>query len=96
MAKAVISKVAWSGKKVITIRWKKASGAQGYQITLGTNRKMTKNKKVVTVKGAATVSKKVKKLKSGKTYYVKIRGWRAQNGKKVYGAWSSVKKIKKK
>lgn len=94
VAKAVISKVKRSGKKVITIRWKKVSGAQGYQITLGTNRKMTKNKKVVTVKGAAAVSKKVKKLKSGKTYYVKVRGWCTRNGKKVYGAWSSSKKIK--
>ena len=94
VAKAVISKVKRSGKKELTIRWKKVSGAQGYQITLGTNRKMTKNKKVVAVKGAATVSKKVKKLKSGKTYYVKIRGWRTRSGKKVYGAWSSSKKVK--
>lgn len=94
VAKAVITKVVPSGKKAVDIRWKKAAGAQGYQIIMGTNQKMTKNKKIVTVKGGTVVRKKVKKLKGGKVYYVKIRGWRTQNGKKVYGAWSSVKKVK--
>lgn len=94
VAKAVIAKAAASGKRTLDIRWKKASGAQGYQITLGTDREMKKNKKAVTVKGAATLRTKVKKLKSGKTYFVKVRGWCIRDGKKVYGAWSSTKKVK--
>lgn len=94
VSKVVLTKAAPSGRKAADIRWKKASGAQGYQIVLGTDRKMKKNRKTATVKGAAKVRLKMKKLKSRKTYYVKVRGWCSRNGKKVYGAWSKIKKVK--
>ena len=35
-----------------------------------------------------------KKLKKKKTYYVRVRAYTLSNGKKVYGKWSSVKKVK--
>ena len=41
-------------------------------------------------------SKKVKKLKSGKKYYVKIRTYKTIKGKKYYSKWSKVKSIKTK
>lgn len=94
VAKVVLTKVTPLGRKAVDIRWKKASGAQGYQIMLGTDRKIKKNKKTVSVKGGAKVRRKIKKLRSGKVYYVKVRGWCSRNGKKVYGAWSKIKKVK--
>lgn len=36
----------------------------------------------------------VKKLKKKKTYYMRVRAYTLWNGKKVYGKWSSVKKVK--
>ena len=33
-------------------------------------------------------------LKKKKTYYVRVRGFKSYKGKKYYGKWSSVKKIK--
>ena len=90
------------GKKAITVKWKKQSKKMsksrvtGYQIQLATNKKFTKNKKTVTVKGYKKVSKKVTKLKAKKTYYVKLRTYKTVKGKKYYSPWSKVKTIKTK
>ena len=89
-------------KKAITVKWKKQAAKMsksritGYQIQLATDKQFTKNKKTVTVKGYKKVSKKVKKLKGGKKYYVKIRTYKTIKGKKYYSKWSKVKTIKTK
>ncbi|MCI9536790.1 MAG: hypothetical protein HFG35_00675, partial [Eubacterium sp.] len=36
----------------------------------------------------------IKKLKKKKTYYFRVRAYRLEGTKKVYGAWSNMKKIK--
>ena len=95
--KAVISKAAKSGSTSIKVTWKKAassSACSGYQVVLATNSGFTKNVKKVTVSGKSTVSKKVTGLTKGKTYYAKVRAYKTVNGVKVYGAYSSVKKVK--
>ncbi len=89
--KVKISKLKTS-KKAVTISWKKVSSS-GYQIQYGTNKKF-KKAKTVTVKKGKTTSKKISKLKKGEKYYFRIRAYKTQNGKKVYGAWSSAKNIK--
>ena len=81
-------------KRSAYIKWKKATGASGYQITLATNSKFTKGKKTVTVSGSSSKSKTIKSLKSKKTYYVKVRAYKTVNGQKKYGEWSKVKKVK--
>ena len=63
---------------------------------MATNKKFTKNKKTVTVKGYSKTSKKVTKLKGGKKYYVKIRTYKTVGGKKFYSSWSKVKTVKTK
>ena len=40
--------------------------------------------------GTATI----KKLTKNKTYYVRVRAYKTVKGKKIYGAYSSVKKVK--
>ena len=80
-----------AGKKKATVKYKKVSGAYGYQIQYSTNKKFKKgNKSSNTTK----LSKTVKKLKSKKKYYVRIRTYRTVNGKKIYSNWSKVKNIK--
>ena len=87
-------------KKAITVKWKKQSAKMaksritGYQIQLATNKKFTKNRKTVTVKGYKKVSKKVTKLKGGKKYFVRVRTYKTVNGKKLYSKWSKVKTVK--
>ena len=77
------------GKK-ISIKWRKNKTAKGYQIQYATNKKYRKAKKITTSKTKYTI----KKLKKKKTYYVRVRAYTVNNGKKVYGKWSKVKKVK--
>lgn len=82
------------GKKQFKASWKKVSGVSGYQLQYATDKKFKKNKKTVTIKKSKTTAKTVKKLKSKKTYYVRVRTYKTVNGKKVYSSWSKVKSVK--
>lgn len=93
--KTKISKVN-GAKKKITVKWKKISKATGYQVQVATDKKFKKNKKTVTISKNKTLSTTIKKLKSKKKYYVRVRTYRKVGGKKVYSSWSSVKNIKTK
>lgn len=92
--KSKISKISKKGKKSVVVKYKYISGANGYQIVYGTNKKITKSKKTVAVKKGSTKSKTISKLKKGKRYYFKVRAYKTVNGRKVYGAYSSVKSFK--
>lgn len=83
-----------SKKKQITVKWKKVAGVTGYQVQYANDKKFKKSKKTVTVKGAKKTSRTIKKLKSKKTYYVRVRNYKVINGKKVYSKWSKAKSIK--
>ena len=39
------------------------------------------------------LNSRVTNLKKGKTYYVKVRAYKTVNGKKLYGAYSAVKRV---
>ena len=43
---------------------------------------------------AGETSATIKKLKSKKKYYVRMRTYKVVNGKKVYSAWSKAKSVK--
>ena len=79
-------KRAESGR--LAVSWKKAEGISGYEIQYGT-RSSFRGAKKITVKKTA-VSTTLKKLKSGKTYYVRIRSYKTAKGTKVYSAWSAA------
>lgn len=77
------------GKKA-KVSWAKVSGAAGYQVKYAANKKFKKAKKKFTKKNSITL-KKLKKRK----YYIKVRAYKTVNGKKVYGAFSKVKVVRK-
>ncbi len=86
---------ATGAKKKITIKFKKVSGINGYEIELATNKKMKKGLKKATVK--ATKSQYVaKKLKAKTNYWVRVRTYKLVNGEKVYSKWTAKKKVKTK
>lgn len=80
-----------AGKKSFTLKWEKVK-CNGYQIQYATNKQM---KKAVTktIKKAGTTKLQVKKLKGKKKYYVRIRSYRNEKGKKKYSEWSAVKPV---
>lgn len=77
-----------SGK--LTVRWKKAAGASGYQIQYAALRSMRGSRTV----SASALTRTLSGLKKGSTYYVRIRAYKKVSGKTYYGAWSSVKNVK--
>lgn len=82
-----------AGKKSMKVKIKKQASADGYQIVYATNKKFTKAKKTkITNKSTITI----KKLKRKKAYYVKVRAYKKDGGKKVYGSYSKLKKVKTK
>ena len=78
--------------KQVLVKWKKVSGANGYQVTYSLKKGFKKAKTVNVSASKAKVT--LKKLKSGKVYYVKVRAYKVYRGQTYYGAYSKVKKIK--
>ena len=83
-------------KKSLTIKWSKVKGASGYEIQVATDKKFKKNKKSILVKKQKTTSAKIKKLKSKKKYYVRVRTYKVVGRKKVYSSWINGKATKTK
>ncbi len=89
-AKVKMSSVASLSGKKLKLRWKKVSGASGYEIT----RAVKKNgsyQKIATIKKNRTFTFKDSKLTKKKTYYYKVRAYRSVGKKKIYGPYSEVK-----
>ncbi len=81
-----------AGKRKLSVSWKKDSKADGYQIQYSTSSKFKKAKNVSCSKKTAKTT--LKKLKSGKKYYVRIRAYKKIGNKKYYGSYSRVNSIK--
>lgn len=92
--KRVTMKSVKMAKKKATVKWKKISGVKGYQIQYSTSKKFTK--KTTKSKTTTKTSITIKKLKSKKTYYFRVRAYKKNAAKqKVYSKkWSKVKKAK--
>ena len=77
-----------SGK--IKVKWKKVSGADGYEIVWSDNKKFKRAEKKSTLKTGYTI----KKVDTGKKCYVKVRAYKLDStGKKVYGRYSKVQRM---
>lgn len=88
--KAVLKKVKATGKKKVKIIVKKTSEKiNGYEVILSTKKNFKKAKKVTTKKNIVTV----RKLKASKKYFVKVRVFKKVGNKKIYGKYSTVKKV---
>ena len=97
-AKVKITKVAakkLSAKKV-KLLFKKIKNADGYTVQISKAKKFT-GKQIIVKKNVKKVNVTInsKKLKNKKKLYVRVRAYKLNvNGKKVYGKWSKVKRIK--
>ena len=84
-------KVTSTSKGKATISWSDVSGETGYQVYYSTdNKKFTKLDSYKGWPDAQTKSD----LKSGKTYYFKVRAYTKVDGKTIHGEFSAVKSVK--
>ena len=92
--KTSFRRVKRRGRKVF-LRWKKVSGADGYQIQCvsakSNNKKTVKKGKKYLCRGCALT---ISKVSSKKNFYVRIRAYKKVKKQRTYTKWSSVKKAK--
>lgn len=89
--KAKILKITRSkNNKKARIQLKKLKAVTGYKIKYSVSRKF-KSSKTATSK---SITKTIKKLRSGRKYFIKVRAYRIVNKKIYYGDWTKVKVLK--
>lgn len=87
-AKAQLTSVTMKNS-TLNVEWKKLD-CTGYEIIYTTDSKFKKGLKIVKIKNSNKTKKAIKKLKKGKKYYVKVRAYAVNNGKKLYGSKSTM------
>ena len=87
---AALRSVSAAGKKKLTIKAKLPADADGYQVLYASSKNGTYQTLGKTDK--QTYQIRSKKLKSQKTYYIKLRSYRIIKGVTYYGKDSAVKK----
>ena len=94
LKKPVIKKLknVKGGKCKVSIK-KKIAGTDGYQIRYSRNKSM-KSSQIIKLKKNTTLTKTIKGLKKGKTYYVQVRSFKKVNQKLYYSGWSGKKSIR--
>ena len=92
--KATIKKIK-AGKKSITVKWAKNKSGNGYELYYSTRKDMSNKKKVV-IKNKKKTSYKIKGLKKGKKYYIRVRSIKKKGGKTYTGEYSQQKTAKAK
>ncbi len=80
-------------KGAAKITWGKSTGASGYEVYMASSSK-GKFSKVTTISKASTLSYTKSGLKSGKTYYFKVRSYTTVSGKKIYSNYTKTVKVK--
>ena len=91
--KAKVSSVTTSKKK-ISVTWTKVTKIDGYELQYSTNKKFKKSKTVSKTYKAKKRKVVLKKLKSGKTYYVRIRCYKNSGRTRLCSPWSKTVRIK--
>lgn len=91
--KPSLSSAKSTKKKTLTASWKKTGGNSGWQVQYSTSKKFRSGVRTVNLKAGKTKAT-IKKLKSRKTYYIRVRGYKNVGGKMMYSGWSNVKKVK--
>ncbi len=81
-------------KNKILVTWKKNKNADGYQLQYAVKKNFSKGRKTILIKNSKTTRYEIKRLKSKKSYYIRIRSYKTVNKTKKYGVWSVRKMVK--
>lgn len=92
-AKAKLSTAKRKSSSKVRLAWKKVARADGYEISMKTGN--GKYKKVKIVGNGKTCSFTMTELSKKKAYSFRVRAYTVVDGKKIYGAYSNVKKVRK-
>lgn len=90
-----IYSVSSHGRGKMRASWWALSDADGYQIAYSTSKSFNRwNTVTKNISSNLTTEKTIKGLSRGRTYYVRVRAYVNTDSGRVYGKWSSKKKVK--
>lgn len=92
VGKVTVNKPSNKKKKQLQVSWKAQEGVTGYEVQYSLKSNM-KDAVTKTVKAGKT-KLTIKKLKSKKKYFVRVRAYKAVGDMTVYGAYSSKKNVR--
>ncbi len=92
-AKVKLTAANRKGGSKAKLTWKRVANAKGYEVYMKTGN--GKYKKIKTVGKGTTLSFTKTRLSKKKSYSFKVRAYVVLDGKKVYGAYSNVKRLRK-
>jgi fibronectin type 3 domain-containing protein len=88
----LINSLTSSSKGKVTLKWTNVARESGYQIYYSTSK--TGTYKLLDTTKVNDVSETCGGLKSGRTYYFKVRAFKTVNGNRIYSSFSPAKGIK--
>lgn len=95
LGKPTIKSVKKRAGKMMTVKWKKVSGAKGYELQYSRDKNFKKGVSKYTIYSSAQTSASYYNLKKKKTYYVRLRAYTEDSeNKKKYSKWSAKKSVK--
>ena len=89
LEKTEISGFEITKKGNLTVAWTEAEGIEGYELQFSTDKSFDTGVKTVRIKDGSLTQRVLRKLKSGKTYYFRIRSVKGKDS----SAWSKTKKF---
>jgi uncharacterized protein YjdB len=93
VARNAISSLASRAAGKMTVKWKRNSKANGYQVQYSKSKSFSSGNKTLTITKNTLINKTIGSLTKGKKYYVRVRSFKTVGGKKYYSAWSAVKAV---
>ena len=91
--KTVFTKVKSNKKSCASLEWKKLKNISGYEISYS-QYSFSENKRIKTVNISKETELTLKKLKSRKKYFFRVRAYKKFGSTKLYSAYSKVKTLK--
>ena len=88
-----LTSVTNSASSVMTVKWTKTARAIGYQIRYSTSKTFASDNGTDSVSGGKD-SKRIEKLKRGKTYYVRVRAYKIVGNRPYWSEWSPVRTVR--
>ena len=88
-----LTSVTNSASSVMTVKWTKTARAIGYQIRYSTSKTFASDNGTDSASGGKD-SKRIEKLKRGKTYYVRVRAYKIVGNRLYWSEWSPVKTVR--
>ena len=91
--KMQLKTVKSDSSNTMKIVWKKLKKVTGYQVQISSKRNF-KSQTIQRMFKAKQAKTTLRPLTSKRKYYVRVRAYKKSGKKKIYGAWSKIKKVK--